>query len=137
MTLIGSLAPKRNFESQDVFLSSQIASLPPDVMRELKELKPPVHPKGAEILAEFQEQFEIQPDQAGQMRQKLSNVAINALLDMDLANYPKYIVALGSLLVAFGVPNEAFNGTKVGERLLRMTKHIIPVENQTIVKQVS
>ncbi len=124
--------PENKTSAADAWIAEQVAALPGAVIGELQELKPPVHPKGSEILAEFYELFGLKPDASRAGNAALSDGAVHALLDMDLANYPRHVVALGALLVAFGVPDEAIAGSRVGDRLDDMTKNIMPGGNSAI-----
>ena len=116
----------------DAWIAQQVTALPSAVIGELQELNPPVYPKGSEILAEFYDLFGLEPNQAEGARVTLSDDAVHALLDMDLANYPRHVVALMALLAAFGVPDEKIAGSKVGNRLDDITKNIMPGGNSAI-----
>lgn len=124
--------PEDKASATDAWIAQQVTALPSAVIGELQELNPPVYPKGSEILAEFYELFGLESDASHVGHTALSDDAVHALLDMDLANYPRHVVALMALLAAFGVPDEKIAGSKVGNRLDDITKNIMPGGNSAI-----
>lgn len=121
----------------DAFIIEQVGMLSQTIIDELQGLKPPAYPKGLEILAEFRELFGLEPDQPQATCAILSDEAVNALLNMDLANYPKHLVAVVALLIALGVKDDMIKGSKIGKRFEYMTKHIMPSDDTTIEDTVA